>query len=299
MSGALSIASMPDNEAPADRLAGILGAVHTQVDVTTFPDGETKVRIAAPTPRSILYCTLDHPNDKLAPLILAASALREGGAAEITLVAPYLCYMRQDCAFHQGEAVSQKVIAKVLSPWFDRIVTIEPHLHRTRRLELLFPGIRAQALSAASLLAELISGDDAGDSAILAGPDVEARAWTKAVAEKTRLPFLTLAKSRHGSRNVQVQLENERRFDSMNIYVIDDVISTGGTVIAAAELFRARGAESVEAIAVHALCRDADLDRIAAAGVRRIRSTDSIAHKTNAIAVAPLLGDALSRELDL
>ena len=102
------------HEEPARRLATALGADFRGIEQRRFPDGESLVRTAPEAGAAVLYCSLDHPNDRLVDLLLASSALRDSGVRSIVLVAPYLCYMRQDVAFQPGEAVSQKVVARLL-----------------------------------------------------------------------------------------------------------------------------------------------------------------------------------------
>ena len=70
------------------------------------------------------------------------------------LVAPYLAYMRQDSAFHAGEAISQRIVGEMFAKTFDRIVTVEAHLHRTATLQAVFPGIEADNLSAMPAVAD-------------------------------------------------------------------------------------------------------------------------------------------------
>ena len=83
---------------------------------------------------AILYVPLDQPNEKIVSVLFATEALRRNGAERVVLVAPYLCYMRQDAAFQEGEAISQRVIGHLFAGIFDRIVTVDAHLHRTAKL---------------------------------------------------------------------------------------------------------------------------------------------------------------------
>ena len=86
-----------------------------EIALHRFPDGELRVTVGAAAATTIIYASLDQPNDKLIALLFAAEALRRGGAKRLVLVAPYLCYMRQDAAFHAGEAISQQVIGALLA----------------------------------------------------------------------------------------------------------------------------------------------------------------------------------------
>jgi ribose-phosphate pyrophosphokinase len=103
-------------------------------------------------PHAVLLRGLQQPNPKLAPLLLAAAGAREAGARELTLVSPYLAYMRQDMAFTPGEVVSQRHLGALLAAHFDAVLTVDPHLHRVATMDEVVPGRRGVALTAAPLL---------------------------------------------------------------------------------------------------------------------------------------------------
>jgi len=123
-----------DEAAPAVRLAEAAGMQATLVECHRFPDGELKLRLPTPLPeRVVVFRGLHQPNEKLVALLLAARTARELGARDLTLVTPYLGYMRQDMAFRPGEAVSQRIVGAFWracsmrsSPW-TRTCTAWPH----------------------------------------------------------------------------------------------------------------------------------------------------------------------------
>ncbi len=101
-----------------------------------FPDGESLIRLPPSLPEHVIVCrSLNQPNDKLIELLLCATTARELGAKRLTLVAPYLSYMRQDIANQPGEAVSQRIVGKLLAELFDDVLTVDPHLHRISSLD--------------------------------------------------------------------------------------------------------------------------------------------------------------------
>ena len=115
-----------------------------------FPDGEMRLRLPAELPaRVVLWRSLQQPNEKLVELLLAAQTARTLGAQHLTLVAPYLAYMRQDIAFNPGEAVSQRIVGGFLAGLFDAIITVDPHLHRVATLQEAVPVTDAIVLSGA------------------------------------------------------------------------------------------------------------------------------------------------------
>jgi len=286
----------PGQEGPARLLAEKLGVAMHRITIHTFPDGESLLRVQPVAGTVLLYASLDHPNDKLIHILQAAQALRHGGASRVVLVCPYLCYMRQDMAFHEGEAVTQKLLGPLLGPSFDRIVTVDPHLHRVSSLTDVFPGHEADALSAAALIGEAVAEDAALNGAVLVGPDGESQQWVARAALASGLDFIIATKERFGDRDVRVSLPDATLAAGRPAVIIDDLISSGATMQACARLLLGAGATHVEAMAVHAVCSAADLLRLREVGISRVRSCDSIIHETNAIALAPLLAGALTRE---
>jgi ribose-phosphate pyrophosphokinase len=277
----------------AQRLADLLGIPCRPIEVRRFPDGESLVTAAPTTPTAILYRSLDHPNDRLVELLLAVSALRDRGAARIILVAPYLGYMRQDAAFHPGEAVSQRVIGRLLAGCVDALVTVDPHLHRVHTLAEVVPGITAVTVSAAATLAETLRGDLPHD-AILVGPDAESRPWVESVAAPLGLAVLVGTKHRLGDRQVELAIDGIECVCGRHVVLVDDVISSGATLLRCAALLQAAGAASIEACATHCLARPDDLHALVEGGIARVRSTDTVAGPTASIAIAPALAAALT-----
>src|SRR4029079_14679690 len=110
---------------------------------------------------------------KLIALLFAAEAMRRNGVKRLILVAPYLCYMRQDTAFREGEAISQQVVGRLLAGILDRVVTVDAHLHRTKDVHAVFPGIDADNLSAMPAIAAVLRAEGFDRRLVLAGPDRE------------------------------------------------------------------------------------------------------------------------------
>ena len=157
MTGPL-IFSLPGNEATAEKLGAALSGELGKLETRRFPDEETYLRFATdPAGRSVvLVCSLNRPDPKFLRLAFAASAAKELGAARVGLVAPYLAYMRQDKQFHPGEAVSSVHFARLISVGLDWLATVDPHLHRHKSLDEIFP-IPARVGHAAPLLAGWIT----------------------------------------------------------------------------------------------------------------------------------------------
>jgi ribose-phosphate pyrophosphokinase len=284
-----------DDEAPlAQALAAALGWHGGRIDRHRFPDGETRLRLPPRLPpRVVLLRGLQQPNEKLAELLLAAAGARELGATSLTLVSPYLAYMRQDMAFTPGEVVSQRHLGRLLAAHFDAVVTVDPHLHRVATMDEVVPGRRGVALTAAPLLGAWIARQLPG--ALLLGPDEEAAQWVRAAAQPHGLDHAVCRKQRHGDRDVDVALPDVP-VAGRAVVLFDDVASTGRTLVTAARGVLAGGAASVDVAVTHGLFVDDAVDQIHAAGVRHVWSTDCVPHASNVVSVVPLLAQSL-REL--
>jgi ribose-phosphate pyrophosphokinase len=281
-----------DDEWPlAERLAAALAWPLQPVARHRFPDGETRLRLPPRLPaRVALLRGLQQPNDKLTELWLAAAGARELGAAQLALASPYLAYMRQDIAFSPGEVVSQRHVGRLLALAFDAIVTVDPHLHRVATMDEVVPGRCGVALSAAPLLGQWIAAKV--QDALLVAPDEEAEQWVAAAAHAHGLPYLVARKQRLGDHEVRVSLPSIDVAGRAAV-LLDDVASTGRTLVDAAAALRARGAASVDVAVTHGLFVGDAIERLHAAGVRRVWSTDSVPHASNCVSVAPLLARAL------
>ena len=280
-----------DEHDAALRLCSAAGLAPARVERRRFPDDELKLRLPDTLQgRVVLLRTLDQPNEKLVELLLTARTARALGAQHLTLVAPYLAYMRQDMAFTLGEAVSQRIIGRFLAELFDAVITVDPHLHRVATLQEAVPVPQAIVLSGAPLLADLIAARRPG--ALLVGPDGESAQWIAQAAARHGFDHAVCTKVRHGDRAVTIELP-AMAVAGRAVVLLDDMASTGHTMAHAARLLLAAGAASGEAAVTHALFANDAITVMREAGIGEIWSTDCIAHPTNAVTVAGLIAEAL------
>lgn len=284
--------ALPGSEDLARGVAARLGAPLGALETRRFPDGESYVRIGSDVAgeRVVLVCTLARPDEQFLRLVFAARTLRELGAVHITLVAPYLAYMRQDKRFHPGEAVTSTHFAQLISREVDALVTIDPHLHRHAALSEIY-AVPAQALHAAPLLADWIASNV--DRPVIIGPDGESEQWASEVARRAgRAPFAVLSKTRRGDRDVEIAIPDLGAWREHRPVLIDDIVSSGRTMLAAAEGLSRQGFAAPVCVVVHPLFADDAFARLERSA-ERIVSTDTVAHASNAIPVAGLIAEAL------
>jgi len=285
-----------DSRKLARELATLLKMELGEIDVHRFPDGESRLQVPANLPTHVIIClSLDRPDNKLIELLLAAGAARDNGAVKLTLVAPYLCYMRQDKAFHAGEAVSQQTIGALLGSTVDAVVTVDPHLHRIERLDQAITHAQAISLTATRPIAEFIA--QRFEHPLLLGPDEESLQWVSSIAQGLGFDFGIARKERFGDRNVRIRLPEDISLTGRDVVLVDDMASTGRTMIAATESVLEENPASISLIVTHALFVGDAEEKIRATGIDHLWSTDSIIHPTNAIALAPLLADGIRQTL--
>lgn len=280
--------AFPSNESLGDRLAADLGAEVGSLQWRHFPDGESLLALNSDCRGRdiVLLCTFLDPDRLALPLLFAARTAREFGARSVGLVAPYLAYMRQDTRFHPGEAVSSVHFAAFLSSAVDWLVTIDPHLHRRADLSSLFT-IPARHVSAMPLIAEWIRTEVSRP--VLIGPDSESAQWVKQLADRIGAPTIVLEKQRRGDRDVEVSMPDQAVVEGHTPVLVDDIVSSGRTLIETLVHLRKLGLPPAVCVAVHGIFADSADQALLHAGAARVITTNTIAHATNAIDVAPVL----------
>ena len=282
-----------DEQDSALRIAQAANLALVPIARHRFPDGEIKLRLPDTLPAQVVILrSLNDPNEKLIELLLLAQTARTLGATHLTLVAPYLAYMRQDIAFHPGEAISQRIVGQFLAGLFDAVVTVDPHLHRVATLQEAVPVPNARVLSGAPLLSDWIAAHR--PHPLLIGPDEESAQWIALAAERHGFDHGVCHKLRHGDRTVEVALPDVAVL-GRQVVLLDDVASTGHTVARAAQLLLGAGAASVDVAVTHALFAGDALQIMEDAGIGEVWSTDCIAHPSNVVSMAGAIAEVLTQ----
>lgn len=252
-----------------------------------FPDGESYIKLAHdPKNRTcLLFDSLNYPNTKILPLLLLAATLRDLGANKIGLISPYLAYMRQDKRFQVGEAITSRYFAKLISEHFDWLITADPHLHRIQSLSEIY-SIPTQAVHAIEAIGCWIKLNVA--KPILIGPDMESKQWVESIANVVGVPFLILEKVRSGDYEVEVSLPAVDQYREYTPVLVDDIISTGKTMIETIKHLKKLRMQSI-CIGIHGIFAGDAYNDLLAAGASRIVTTNSITDKSNDIDLSKLI----------
>jgi ribose-phosphate pyrophosphokinase len=288
--------AMPGGEPFAARLATLTECEQHDLLVRRFPDGESYVRLLTDVKdRDVIFvCMLDRPDDKILPLYFAASIARELGARRIGLVIPYLPYMRQDARFRDGEGITSAHFGRLVSGFCDWLVTVDPHLHRHHDLAEVY-SVATTVVHAAPEIAQWIAANVRDP--IIVGPDSESEQWTAEVAKNAGCPYTVLQKTRRGDRDVEIAAPDLAGLPGRTPVLVDDIVSTGRTMIAAASHFRTLGAPPPICIAVHPLFSGDAYVALQAAGVDRIASCNTVTHSSNRIDVCGRVAAAVEETL--
>lgn len=281
------VLAMPGNEEFARLLGRGLDAEGGTIEIRDFPDGETYLRVMSDVKNklAVIVCTLFRPNQKLVPLYFLGRNLKALGARHVCVAAPYLAYMRQDKAFQPGEAVTSQYFAEMICSFADSIITVDPHLHRHSSLSEIYSVPNAVLHSSGHIGKWILTNVD---RPVLIGPDSESEQWVSEVARTAGAPFVVLNKIRRGDRDVTVSMPEAEQYRQHTPVLVDDIISTGRTMIETAKNLTALNMRPPVCIGVHAVFAGDSYHELLSAGVENVVTCNTIRHMSNAIDVSDL-----------
>jgi len=287
------------NPALAAAIADKVGVPLGHSEIHAFPDGELEVTVREDVRGRDVYLlqpTSGPVERHTFELLLLADACRRGGAQRLTAVLPYLGYARQDRRTAPGEAVGARVMADVLATGgFHRLVVVDVH---SAALEGFF-AIPFEPLSAVPVLTRAVL--DAGvRPGVVVAPDLGAAKLAEHYARLLGLPVAIIRKIRVSGADVRMR-EISGQIRGLAPLIVDDMISTGGTIAAAATALREAGSGSeIVVAATHALFAGPAAERLEQASLARLFVTDSVAWERapalplERVSLAPLLGQVLT-----
>jgi ribose-phosphate pyrophosphokinase len=274
----------------AARIATELGGTASLCEFKKFPDGELYTRVVDDLKDEEVTIVQSLMADTgLISLLQLIDAVEE--AHTTTVVIPYLGYARQDKRFKPGEAISSRAIARGISfaGIVDKIYVVNVH----NRAVLQYFDVDAKELDAAPLIGDYIAKKKIKKPVII-GPDEGARELAKAVATPHGFDYDVLEKKRISGEEVQIK-PKEVSVAGKNVIIVDDIISTGGTIAEAASMLKARDANDIYVTCIHGLFAQNATLRILNAGVKEIIATDTIQSIFSEISVAKMIAEELAK----
>ncbi len=284
--------SLPGNEKLASQLARKMNTDIGNLTVRHFPDGESYVRIQSEVKDKfvVLVCTLRQPDEQFLPLYFLSKTAKTLGAKKVCLVAPYLAYMRQDKVFKTGEGVTATYFGELISQFADGLISTDPHLHRIKSLGQVYQ-IPTRVIHAAPEISRWIKKNI--KNPVLIGPDAESKQWVSEVAKKASAPYTILKKVRLGDTDVKVSLPELECYKNATPVLVDDIISTGHTMLETITHLKEEKMKPPICIGVHAVFAGNAYQELQAAGAAKIVTCNTISHPSNAIDLSDILVKAI------
>lgn len=284
------------SEALAIKVAHLTGFELGKVLVKTFPDGETYVRFLNDVKdRDVILINSMYrrPNDLLIEFYFSVKTLKELGANKVIAVIPYFPYARQDSRFNPGEAVSLFIVVDIIEKLgVNHLYTIDMHLHRAGDITKLFKNVKAHNLTAIIELMKYITKNFRLQKPIVIGPDEESEQWAKIAAQFLNTEYDILEKKRVSAEEVIIEVR-EVNVKNRDVIIVDDIVSTGGTMVEAVKALKKLGVRNVVTACTHPILVGNAYARILSAGALELIGTDTVPSPVSYVTVAPVIAKAL------
>ncbi len=270
-------------------LSKVLNVSVVKLERKRFPDGELYVRLMDDvSDEDVIIVQTTFPDEKIIELFLLMDAVKEAKANSITVVAPYFGYARQDQKFKDGEPISARAIAKLISLNTDFFVTVDPH----KEYILDFFDCEAKSCSAVSAIAEHLKTKDVD---MILAPDKGALNRAKKAASIIGCDFDYMEKTRIDGETVEIKPKNLDA-KNKNVAIVDDIISTGGTMAKSIQQLKKNGANKVFAACTHGLFAKNAVEKLKSNGCDEIISTDTIENDFSIVKTATVMKKILSNQ---
>ncbi|UZE93736.1 MAG: ribose-phosphate diphosphokinase [Candidatus Pacearchaeota archaeon] len=263
---------------------------YSDLIVEKFPDGELKVRFKSSVKgKTIIFIQSYFPavNDKLTEMLLVAHTAKELKSKKLILMALYFPYLREDKRFEKHESISAKIIAK-FHKIFDKVFIVEPHLHRFKRLRAFFPN--TEKISTTKEISAYIKKNF--KDFVLIGPDQESAQWVEPIADILKTKSIILKKKRLTPEKVKISNIKAEKKKVKTAIIIDDIISTGGTMLEAAKEAK-KLAKQVCFIGIHGIFAKNALNKLKKIGI--VVSTNSIPSAASKIDLSDAVAAAIKK----
>jgi ribose-phosphate pyrophosphokinase len=255
-----------------------------------FPDDEFYVRILDDIAgQDVMIVQTAYPDPKIIELFLIQDAVHDAGAKKITVILPYFGYSRQDKKFEEGEAISARAIAQHISLHADCVITVDPHKEHI----LKFFTVPAYSCSAVSTIAQYLKGKNID---FVLAPDKGAKERAREAAAHINCEYDYLEKTRIDGTTVKIT-PKELDARGKHVAIIDDIISTGGTMANSIKELKKQGAKTVSVACSHGLFIGDAKEKLLTADCDEIISTDTIETEFSKISAAECIAETLLKTI--
>lgn len=303
MGGELKIFACRAGMELTERICNYLNLEKGKIAVRNFSDGEIWVRVEEETVRNaecfIIQSTCCPVNENLMELFIMIDALKRSSAEKITVVLPYFGYSRQDRKDQPHVPITSKLVANLLvTAGADRILTIDLHADQIQG----FFDIPADHLLAAPIFVQHIRENILNDNDIIVvAPDTGSAKRARNMAERLNTTIAICDKKRYTDDYTEVMYVVGDVKNKVAI-IVDDLLSTGGTLVNTAEALDKAGAKAVYAYCTHGILAGNAVEKIEKSPLKKVYITDTVlsasdysSQKIEILSVAPLLAEAIWR----
>ena len=271
------------------RLSKIMNVEIADVIIKRFPDQELYVRVMTKLEgRDVIIVQTTHPDESLFELLMLQEAVKAQKPKSVTSVIPYFGYGRQDKIFNDGEVVSAEMIVRLIQAGTDRVMLIDPHKEHIMN----FFSVPVKSATAVGPISDYLRGIKPD---LILAPDIGAYPRVKEVAGVIGCHYDHLEKHRINGETVEMEAK-ELNVDGKVVAIVDDIISTGGTMAAAIKQLKSQGAKAVYAACTHGLFVGGAIEKLTAAGCESVIATDTIEGQFSFVSVAPVVAEALGEK---
>ena len=283
----------PSSQLLGLRLSRYLKSNVVPIEFKTFPDGERYIRIKG-EPKNFHAVVVQsiippNPDQSIIELCFILETLKELSVEKVTAVIPYFAYARQDKRFLPGEAVSGRIVCDIIqNAGADEVITVDIH---NKRIFKNFK-IPAKDVSAVPLLGEYLNKFKPTDPLIIS-PDEGAMERAKTLADFMEAEYVIFSKFRDKhTGEIEIKM-TEINVTNRDVFIVDDIISTGSTMVRAVEIAKSQGASRIYTACTHAILVGDSRFRILNAGANEIIGTDTVPSDVSFVSVAPIIAEAL------
>lgn len=278
------------NSSLAKNISASLDVPYENAELRVFADGESKIRLDNVAKRNciIIHSTYPPTDQHLMQLFMIIYKCKQDGAADICVVNPYLAYSRQDKVFVDGEIVTVNLIGRILaSLGTTKLVTIDTHSPGS-----LHYSFETVDLSAIPSLASYVKKNITLNKPIVISPDEGGIHRAKKFAGVIEIDMLSLIKTRDRfTGDVSISLSDQQPLENRDALIVDDIISTGNSIIKATEILKKNNIGNVYVVCTHALLLDDAKEKLLKAGVKDVISTNSIPNEFAKVDLSSLISN--------
>jgi len=290
------IVSGSNSQNLAHRVSKLTNSKLIRTEFKKFPDGELYVKLNGCVEGEDVFLinTQNNQNESIIETILLCDALNDEGAKSINLVIPYMAYARQDKKFKNGESISIRALAKIYSSICDSLLIINPH---EKDICSFFDVPLLYGDAVPEIAKYIYDKYNKSDNFVVLSPDKGAIDMAKVASKVLNCPYDYLEKTRISSTEISIAPKKLNVKDK-DVLIIDDIISTGGTMAETIKMLKEQGAKTVIASCIHPVLIGDALNKLFNGGADEVVGTDTYLSEVSIISVDNIVANLINKYID-